>query len=524
MPQPSACAHDKKVRGQNSITRGASVRNTVFLGAVALLAGSTMAEAADVALPPYQLRAPAVYDWTGFYIGGNAGVSATVTPLTQRSPGGVVNASTHNAFGAIGGVQAGYNQQTGRIVSGIEGDFQFSGQKSDPTCYTFCDFNFQNPAAVGFDSVSHAIPWFATLRGRVGYAAGPALFYVTAGGALAKVDTTFSTSSLPPFSGTASETRLGAAVGGGIEAALWGNWTAKVEYLLLAYGGGDTQFTRSVFGFPIVTTVSGNVTDHIARAGLNYRFGDPAPAAAPAMPTKAPPIAPAAYNWSGFYIGGNAGYSVGRDPLQENVFGLFGNSNQTVTLVPNGVLGGGQAGYNVALTNWLLAGVEADYQLANQRDTACFSFCIPTSGRTIYSQSMQWFATARGRAGITSGPFLLYATGGAAWTTVDSTGTEINTLTTINGTTFFTGTGAFSDQKSGWVAGGGAEGVLGGNWTAKVEYLYMDFGSITHIYPSAGFNLADPNVHFSTKVRDSVFRVGVNYHFSGGPPIVSANY
>jgi hypothetical protein len=52
----------------------------------------------------------------------------------------------------------------------------------------------------------------------------------------------------------------------------------------------------------------------------------------------------------------------------------------------------------------------------------------------------------------------------------------------------------------------------------------MDFGSIAHTLPSSSFNLADPNVRFSTKVRDSVFRIVVNYHFSAGPPIVSASY
>jgi outer membrane immunogenic protein len=202
--------------------------------------------------------------------------------------------------------------------------------------------------------------------------------------------------------------------------------------------------------------------------GLNYRFGDPAPAAgaAPLIPTKAPPIAPAIYNWSGFYVGGNAGYSVGNDPLQENIFGLFGNGNQVITLVPNGMLGGGKAGYNVALTRWLAVGVEADYQVANQGDTACFSFCVTTS--TDFTQEIHWFATARGRVGVTSGRFWLYATGGAAWTNVNTTGVEINSITNQAGTTFLVDIGTFSDQKTGWVAGGGAEGVLGGNWTTKV--------------------------------------------------------
>jgi outer membrane immunogenic protein len=142
-----------------------------------------------------------------------------------------------------------------------------------------------------------------------------------------------------------------------------------------------------------------------------------------------------------------------------------------------------------------------------------------------HSQSLRWFATARGRIGVAAGPALFYLTGGGAWTTVGTTASQTNSITTIAGTTFFTGSGSFSNQKSGWAAGTGVEGALGGNWTAKVEYLYLDFGSISHVYPAAlATNLADPNIHISTRVRDNVFRAGLNYHFSVGPPLVTASY
>jgi outer membrane immunogenic protein len=502
---------------------------------VALFAGGS-AGAADVPAPVYKAPvAVAVYNWTGLYLGANAGVSAGVAPLTQTStfipfPPDINNQSTHSAFGAVGGLQAGYNRQFGRVVWGIEGDIQLSGQRSDPSCLTFCDFNFQTPNAVQFDSVAQRIPWFATLRGRIGYAAGPTLFYLTAGAAFADIKTTYSTTELATFNGTISDRRVGFAVGGGIEAAVFGNWTAKIEYLYLDFGPTNPDFRYSAPGggfgppgpIPLLSQVFGNVSDHILRAGLNYRFGDPMQANA-AMPS-APLIAPPAYNWSGFYAGGNFGYGVGRDPATENIFGLFGNSNEAFTLVPHGVAGGIQAGYNFMPLNWLALGIEGDYQLADQRDTACFSWCIGGTP-TTYSQSLRWFATARGRAGVAAGPALFYLTGGGAWTTVETTASQINSITTIAGTTFFTGSGSFSDQKSGWTAGAGVEGALGGNWTAKVEYLYLDFGSISHVYPAAiATNLADPNIHISTRVRDNVFRAGLNYHFSVGPPLVTASY
>ena len=501
--------------------------------AIGVFAGSS-AGAADIPAPVY--KAPvmvAVYDWTGFYLGGNAGVSAGVAPLTQTSafvpfPPDINNQSTHTAFGAIGGLQAGYNRQTGKVVWGIEGDVQVSGQRSDPSCLTFCDFNFAAPGAIQFDSIAQRIPWFATLRGRVGYAAGPTLFYLTAGAAFADIKTTYSTTELATFSGTVSNNRVGFVVGGGIEAALSGNWTAKIEYLYMDFGPTNANFPYSVPGgglgppgpFPILSQVFGNVSDHILRAGVNYRFGDPLRANA----AMAAPIPPTAYNWSGFYAGGNLGYGVGRNPAAENIFGLFGQSNEVFTLAPHGVVGGIQAGYNFMALNWLALGVEGDYQLSDQRDTACFSWCVGGTP-TIYSQSLHWFATARGRIGVATGPALFYLTGGGAWTTVGTTASQTNSITTIAGTTFFTGSGSFSDQKSGWTAGGGAEGALDGNWTVKVEYLYLDFGSIAHLYPAAiATNLADPNIHISTRVRDNIFRVGLNYHFASGLPVVTASY
>jgi outer membrane immunogenic protein len=252
-------------------------------------------------------------------------------------------------------------------------------------------------------------------------------------------------------------------------------------------------------------------------AGLNYRFGDSAPTAA------APPILMAAYDWSGFYAGGNLGYGVGRDPTTEKTFGVFGNSNEVFTHVPRGAIGGIQIGYNFMPINWVVLGIEADYQLADQKDTACFSWCFVAN--TTYTQSIDWFATARGRIGVAAGPALFYVTGGGAWAKIGTTASQTNSISALGVTTYFSSGGSFSDQKSGWVVGGGIEGALGSNWTAKLEYLYLDFGSITNLYPAASAtNLADPNIHISSQVRDSVFRIGLNYHFSAGLPIIKAGY
>jgi opacity protein-like surface antigen len=236
------------------------------LAAVAVIGFASIASAADMAVKSPVYSAQAAYNWTGFYVGVNAGVSAGVAPLTQTTaippfPASINNQSTHDAFGAIGGLQAGYNWQVGRLVWGVEGDFQFSGQKSDPTCLTFCDFNFLAPTQVQFDSVAQSIPWFATLRGRFGYTAGPALFYITAGAAYADIKTTYNTTEVATFNGTVSDRRVGLAVGTGVESALSGNWTAKVEYLYLNFGTINARFPYSApgggFGPPGPSPVGG---------------------------------------------------------------------------------------------------------------------------------------------------------------------------------------------------------------------------------------------------------------------------
>jgi outer membrane immunogenic protein len=70
---------------------------------------------------------------------------------------------------------------------------------------------------------------------------------------------------------------------------------------------------------------------------------------------------------------------------------------------------------------------------------------------------------------------------------------------------------SFSTTRAGWTAGGGVEGVISGNWTAKLEYLYMDYGKINNSF--AGVAPLFTPINLSTHVTDNVVRAGVNYHF-----------
>jgi outer membrane immunogenic protein len=112
---------------------------------------------------------------------------------------------------------------------------------------------------------------------------------------------------------------------------------------------------------------------------------------------------------------------------------------------------------------------------------------------------------------------LLYATGGLAFGSIKSSGS----FTSI-GPNLQLATSLFSNTKTnaGWTVGGGIEGHLGGNWTGKLEYLYLDLGSVSNqvtlitIQPVTGIG-----ANINSRITDHVFRAGINYHFPPGPVV-----
>jgi outer membrane immunogenic protein len=193
----------------------------------------------------------------------------------------------------------------------------------------------------------------------------------------------------------------------------------------------------------------------------------------------------------------------------------------------DGVIGGAQIGYNWQMSNWLI-GLEADIQGSGQRSDHPFlcatGVCTPPFGVVAVfpgpevaanlHQKLEWFGTVRGRVGVAVMPtLLLYATGGLAYGEVDSSA-------------LIGGVGALSSNNNtqvGWTVGGGVEGAIGNsNWTAKLEYLYMDLGRINGTFATAipalgGGTLAGT---YSSRITDNIVRVGLNYRF-GGPAVVA---
>jgi outer membrane immunogenic protein len=244
-------------------------------------------------------------------------------------------------------------------------------------------------------------------------------------------------------------------------------------------------------------------------------------AIAPGTRTAAPAMAPVGMaGWTGFYFGPNIGLSIGRGPTMRNsVFGPAPSGDiiaDTFTMSPFGVVGGGQIGYNWQATRNLVLGLEADLQGSGQSDTVCVFQCsvpatIGFNRNTTIEQKLDWFGTVRGRLGWTNGPALIYATGGLAYghVTTDVTLNDFNFGLVVNPPTQH-----FERTKTGWTAGFGAETQLFGNWTGKIEYLYVDLGTTA----TGGFvSVFTPQVtqthQYVSAFQDHIVRLGLNYHF-----------
>jgi outer membrane immunogenic protein len=323
------------------------------------------------------------------------------------------------------------------------------------------------------NAYSQKLDWFGTVRGRVGLVTGPTLSYLTAGYAYGNVNTAGVAGGVPfAFGGG----RSGWTWGSGVEAALGGNWTGKIEYLYVDLGdrtfgfAGGTQAIRS------------DLREQIFRVGLNYRIGGNG--------MYAPTVAA---NWNGFYLGGNFGSGTARDRSSIAVGGVV----DTFNLTADGYNGGVQAGYNWQAGSTVF-GIETDIQAASLEDNkTCFDCGV---GGLAINSKLPWFGTVRGRLGYSVGPSLFYATGGFAYGGVK---------TAFNGV-------SFSETLTGWTVGAGIEtpftllGLFGPNWTSKTEYLYVDLGRST---------IGGLPATFSTDVQQHIFRTGLNYHFNA--PVVA---
>src|SRR5262249_37887475 len=150
---------------------------------------------------------------------------------------------------------------------------------------------------------------------------------------------------------TAAGTRIGWAAGAGIEAALAGRWTGKLEYLHIDLGTQTLAFIDPALHPASTVTVTAALRDDIIPAGLNYPFPD-APAYASARAPAASARSP--HQWTGYYAGVNIGYGVDRDPASYVFTGNNpGGENDFFKMAPSGVIGGAQIGANWQMGSWV---------------------------------------------------------------------------------------------------------------------------------------------------------------------------
>jgi outer membrane immunogenic protein len=189
------------------------------------------------------------------------------------------------------------------------------------------------------------------------------------------------------------------------------------------------------------------------------------------------------YNWTGFYVGINGGYGWGTSDW---------SGAPTANNKPKGWLAGGTLGYNYQVGS-IVWGLEGDFDWSNVKGNATCAAGV------VCSTEDRWLATFRGRIGYAFDRWLPYITGGGAYGDVRAN---------ITVPAFGIAATSSSDQL-GWTVGAGLEYAFLSNWSAKIEYLYVDLGS---------FNSAAPLVN-NVSFKENIVRAGLNYKFSG--PIFS---
>ncbi len=219
-------------------------------------------------------------------------------------------------------------------------------------------------------------------------------------------------------------------------------------------------------------------------------LGFDSPTVAADLPLKAPALQ-TVYDWTGFYIGGHVGYGggslgPGTNPIPE----------QGAPFPPSltGLIGGYQAGYSWQFSNHVVLGIEADASFGSPRDA-------PRLAPAPYNATLDYIGTVRGRIGYAFGPWMPYVAGGFAW------GHSHVDLNNDAGDVY-----ADPGQiHTGWTAGAGVEFAVSGNWSARLEYDYVDLSRRT--YDLGGFGL--PAIDVDPKVQ--LVKLGLNYRIGDTP-------
>ena len=461
--------------------------------------------------------APIPWTWAGFYLGGHGGYGWADNPFSKAivRDGLVFPPLTGvDSRGFVAGFHAGANWQSRSVVGGLELDISATDIKGSTS----------SAAGVARVTQNDKLDPVGSVRARLGYLARPdVLLYGTGGLAWAQHSATneFPGFILAPL--TTQNWLFGWVGGAGIEARLGNsNWLGRVEYLHYDFGNtGAFAGTFPVFNGNITTAAlsSGRLTADVVRAGLSYKLNWPDPAGAGRSMIVAKAIAPAVWSWSGFHVGGHAGYGWGDDSsrmmLQPDTFALGLVPTEVGGVASSGYVAGFQAGGSWQ-SGQFVGGLEIDLSATGIKGTATasgFDSNIPPGALSgIMTDKFDMLGTVRARLGYLVRPdLLLYGTGGLAWTRLEQT------LTNVSPNFAYTATAP--TWRAGWVAGAGGQLRLwNSNWLGRLEYLHYDFGSSGGTYQ--GF--IDPNEPTGIGIRKldragsltaDVVRVGIDYKF-----------
>jgi len=222
--------------------------------------------------------------------------------------------------------------------------------------------------------------------------------------------------------------------------------------------------------------------------------------------------APIADDWTGFYVGGHIGFATAGSDFTATQPGVARNLTGTLDLFrpydlftgEGSNFGGFQAGYNTVFKSGLMVGVEADISFPGNMSGAS-GLATSTIGTATYKDAIEMSGSVRARIGYAFDRWLYYGTAGYAWTADRLTRTQLSDhpAGAIGGTV----ENKFP-RRDGWTVGAGVGAPLVPHWTARLEYLYSDFGTTSVTFPLAG-------QRFDSNLSVQEVRVGLNYQLGG---------
>ncbi len=407
--------------------------------------------------------------WSGFYVGLHVGAVDTSTSVQDEDdivldPEGIPVFT--NGLDAAAGIHGGYNWLYGSALVGIEAD------------YSWTNSGYSRLYDDGNTFLSSQIDGMASVRARLGLAAGNALAYVTGGAALIKAQ--IHASDVGSVGENVNFDHFMAMVmGAGAEIKITPNLSLRGEYLFYAFDEQSTVCPACVSGQP--QNADGQI--HSFRAGLSYYLN--------ANGTGMPEVEVA--DWSGFYAGLHAGLVDSTTGMRDESNDII-NQDAGVTVFTTSLdIGGGiYAGYQYQMQNAVI-GVEVDYTFTNAGDAR---FIDTQFTNEFISSEIEGFGSVRGKIGLAAGDALFYTTGGIgfvkadllAYSTIPDEVVEFGHFTAL-------------------VVGAGTEFKLKDNWSIRAEYLYYGFDEQSDICNNCGTDpiYAEGQLH--------TFRVGLTKFF-----------